>query len=107
MKSEKQVTTFGKQFYMNIIAEKDKELHDLRSEHRRELAEKDKTIAYYRKTAERATERKQRAIINAERRAKLNFSYAALLIAGMMIIPWFFWLIDLAAKTFWLWANGR
>lgn len=90
---------------LNIICEKDKKIDDLMFEHRRELAEKDKMIAYYRKAAEKATDRKQRAIRNAERRAKLNFSYAALILVGMAIIPWFFWFADTALKEFWLWAN--
>lgn len=91
--------------YLNIIAEKDKAISDIKFDCKRRLAEKDKTIAYYRKVAERATDRKQRAIINAERRAKLNFSYAALLIAGMAVIPWLLWFVDTALKNFWLWAN--
>jgi hypothetical protein len=91
--------------YWNIICEKDKKIDDLIFEHRRELAEKDKTIAYYRKTAEKATDRKQRAIRDSERRAKLNFSYAALILAGMALIPWFCWFVDTALKNFWLWAN--
>lgn len=86
-------------YYLNIIAEKEQE-------HARELAEKDKIIQYYAKHDALATERKKRAIINSERNAKLNFSYALLLFSGMMI-PWIFWLIDFAAKNFWLWANGR
>lgn len=91
--------------YMNIIAEKDKTISDIKFECRRKLAEKDKIIEYYRKTAEKATNRKQRAIRNAERRAKLNFSYAALILVGMAIIPWFFWFADTALREFWLWAN--
>jgi Flp pilus assembly protein TadB len=91
--------------YWNIICEKDKKIDDLIFEHRRELAEKDKTIAYYRKAAEQATDRKQRAIRDSERRAKLNFSYATLIIVGMAVIPWLLWLIDTALKSFWLWAN--
>jgi ferric-dicitrate binding protein FerR (iron transport regulator) len=99
------VTGHERMIYCNIIAEKDKQIEDMKFEHRRELAEKDKTIAYYRKTAEQATNRKQRAIKDAERRTRLNFSYAALLIAGMAVIPWVLWLIDTALKNFWLWAN--
>lgn len=91
--------------YLNIICEKDKKIDDLKFECRRKLAEKDKTIAFYRKTAELATDRKQRAIRDSERRAKLNFSYAALMIAGMAVIPWLLWLVDTALKSFWLWAN--
>lgn len=91
--------------YLNIIAEKDKAINDLKFECKRKLAEKDKMIAYYRKTAEKATDRKQRAIRDSERRAKLNFSYAALLIAGMAVIPWFCWFVDTALENFWLWAN--
>ena len=91
--------------YWNIICEKDKKIADLIFEHRRKLAEKDKTIAYYRKIAEQATDRKQRAIRDSERRARLNFSYAVLMIAGMAVIPWLFWFVDCAAKNFWLWAN--
>jgi hypothetical protein len=93
--------------YLGIIAEKDKHIEDMKFEHRRELAEKDKIIAYYRKTAEQATDRKQRAIKDAERKAKLTFSYAALIVAAMTVIPWVLWLCDFAAKNFWLWANGR
>lgn len=92
-------------YFMMQIAEKDKEIYDMKWEHKRELAEKDKSIEYYRKIAEQATDRKQRAIRNAERRAKLNLSYAALIITGMMVIPWLLWLVDQAAKSFWLWAN--
>ena len=91
--------------YWNIICEKDKEIDDLKWSHRQELAEKDKIIAYYQKTAELATNRKKQAIRNSERRAKLNFSYAALIFAGMMVIPWVLWLFDGAMKAFWLWAN--
>ena len=91
--------------YLNIIAEKDKAISDLKFECKRKLAEKDKMIAYYRKTAEKATDRKQRAIRNADRRAKLNFSYAALILVGMAIIPWFCWFVDTALKNFWIWAN--
>lgn len=91
--------------YLNIIAEKDKAINDLKFECRRKLAEKDKMIDYYRKTAEKATDRKQRAIRDSERRAKLNFSYAVLMIVGMAVIPWFFWFVDVALKEFWLWAN--
>ena len=91
--------------YWNIIAEKDKTIDDLKWEHAREIAEKDRMIAYYRRTAEKATDRKQRAIRDSERRAKLNLSYALLLLSGMTVIPWLFWFVDLAAKNFWLWAN--
>ena len=100
------VTGHERMIYCNIIAEKDKQIEDLHFEHKRELADKDKVIAYYRKTAETATDRKQRAIKDSERRARLNFSYAALLIAGMAVIPWVLWLIDTALKSFWLWSNG-
>lgn len=99
------VTGHERLIYCNIISEKDKQIEDMTFEHRRENAEKDKVIAYYRKIAEQATDRKQRAIRNAERRAKLNFSYAALILAGMMVIPWLMWIVDQAAKNFWLWAN--
>lgn len=99
------VTGHERLIYCNIITEKNKEIDDLKWSHRQELAEKDKIIACYRKAAEQATDRKQRAIKDAERRAKLNLSYAALLIAAMTVIPWLFWFIDLALKNFWLWAN--
>ena len=99
------VTGHERLIYCGIIAEKDKQIEDLKFEHRRELAEKDKAIAYYRKTAEQATGRKQRAIRDSERRAKLNLSYAALLLAGMAVIPWLIWFVDTALKNFWLWAN--
>lgn len=106
MKNQTTRTTgHERMIYLGIIAEKDKQIEDLKFEHRRELAEKDKIIAYYQKTAEQATDRKQRAIRNAERRAKLNLSYAALLITAMCVIPWVLWLIDTALKNFWLWAN--
>lgn len=91
--------------YLNIIAEKDKTISDIKFECRRKLAEKDKIIEYYRKTAEKATDRKQRAYRDSERRAKLNFSYAALILVGMAIIPWFCWFVDTALENFWLWAN--
>lgn len=108
MKNQTTRTTgHERMIYLGIIAEKDKQIEDLKFEHRRELAAKDKTIAYYQKTAEQATNRKQRAIKDAERRARLNFSYAVLIIAGMAVIPWLLWLIDTALKSFWLWANGR
>jgi ferric-dicitrate binding protein FerR (iron transport regulator) len=106
MNTEKKAFTGrDKMWYLAIIAEKDREIEDLKFEHKRELAEKDKVIEFYRKTAEKATDRKQRAIRNAERRAKLNLSYALLLIAGMAVIPWVLWLVDAAFKSFWLWAN--
>ena len=106
MKNQTTRTTgHERMIYLGIIAEKDKIIEDMKFEHRRELAEKDKIIAYYRKTAEQATDRKQRAIKDAERRAKLNLSYAALLVAGMAVIPWFCWFVDTALKSFWLWAN--
>ena len=92
--------------YCNIIAEKDKEIEDLNFEHRRELADKDKIIEYYRKMAEQATDRKQRAIRDSERRAKLNFSRAVLMIVAMAVIPWLIWFVDMAFKSFWLWGNG-
>jgi hypothetical protein len=92
-------------WYLAIIAEKDREIEDLKLEHRLEIAEKDKMIEYAMKTAQRATERKQRAIKDTERRAKLNLSYALLLIAAMCVIPWVLWLCDGAMKAFWLWAN--
>ena len=102
---KKTLTGRDKHFYLTIIAEKEKELDDLKLEHRLELVEKDKVIEFYRKTAEKATDRKQRAIRSAERRAKLNLSYAALILAGMAVIPWVLWLVDAAFKSFWLWAN--
>lgn len=91
--------------YWNMIAEKDKTIDDLKWEHARELAEKNELIRYYAKVAETATDRKKAAIRNAERRAKLNLSYAALLITAMCVIPWVLWLCDGAMKAFWLWAN--
>lgn len=100
MKNTNKLNNRDKLMYLNIIAE-------MQAEHARELAEKDELIAYYAKSAELAADRKRRAIRNAERRAKLNLSYAALLIAGMALIPWLLWLIDTAMKNCWLWANGR
>lgn len=106
MKNETtRITGHERMIYCNIIAEKDKEIDDLKWEHAREIAEKDRMIAYYRRTAEKATDRKQRAIRDSERRTKLNLSYALLLLTGMTVIPWLFWFVDLAAKNFWLWAN--
>ena len=102
---KKALTGRDKHFYLTIIAEKEKELDDLKLEHRLDLAEKDEVIAYYAKAAELAADRKRRAIRNAERRAKLNLSYAALILAGMAVIPWVLWLVDAAFKSFWLWAN--
>lgn len=91
----------------NEFAKYDMYITELQEEHRRELAEKDKMIRYYARHDELATERKKRAILNSERRAKLNFSYALLLVAGMCVIPWVLWLVDFAAKTFFLWSSGR
>lgn len=102
---KKTLTGRDKHFYLTIIAEKEKELDDLKLEHRLDLAEKDKAIAYYARMAELAVNRKKQAIRSAERRAKLNLSYAALILAGMAVIPWVLWLIDFAMKSFWLWAN--
>ena len=96
--SKRELTAGDKHFYLAYIA-------DMQAEHAKELAEKDKMIAYYAKTAELATARKKQAMRNAERKTKLNFSYAALLIAGMMVIPWLLWFVDTALKNFWLWAN--
>ena len=88
-----------KAFYLAYIAE-------LNADHAKALREKDELIAFYAKTAELATQRKKQAIRNAERKTKLNLSYAALLIAGMMIVPWALWLCDFALKYFWLWTQG-
>ena len=98
MKQTDKLNNRDKLMYLNIIAE-------MRADHARELAEKDEVIAYYAKAAELAADRKRRAIRNAERRAKLNLSYAALILAGMAVIPWVLWLVDAAFKSFWLWAN--
>ena len=100
MKNTDKLNNRDKLMYLNIIAE-------MQAEHAKELAEKDELIAYYAKAAELAADRKRRAIRNAERRAKLNLSYAALILAGMAVIPWVLWLFDGAMKAFWLWANGR
>ena len=81
------------------------ELATREAAHEAELKAKDEMIRYYARMAELATNRKKQAIRNSERRAKLNFSYAALILAGMTLIPWLFWFIDFAAKEFWLWAN--
>lgn len=106
MSTEQQkITLRDKKFYLEQIAERDKIIYDLKIEHKRELAEKDKIIQYYAKHDALATERKKRAIINSERNAKLNFSYAALILVGMAIIPWFCWFVDTALENFWLWAN--
>ncbi|MBQ1452755.1 MAG: hypothetical protein IIZ23_02180 [Ruminococcus sp.] len=99
MKHETTRTTgHERMIYLNMIAE-------LKAEHEKELRAKDEMIRYYARTAELATARKKQAIRSAERKAKLNFSYALLLITGMTVIPWLFWFVDLAAKNFWLWAN--
>ena len=105
MSPEKKLNNREVHFYLMQIAEKDKEIYDLKWEHKRELAEKDEVIAYYARMAELAVNRKKQAIRSAERRAKLNLSYALLLLTGMTVIPWLFWFVDLAAKNFWLWAN--
>ena len=104
---QQKITLRDKKFYLMEIAERDKIIYDLKIEHDIQIAEKDRTIAYYRKTAERATDRKQRAIRDSERRAKLNFSYAALILVGMAVIPWFCWFVDTALREFWLLTNGR
>ena len=98
MKQTDKLNNRDKLMYLNIIAE-------MQADHARELAEKDKVIAYYARMAELAVNRKKQAIRSAERRAKLNLSYALLLIAGMAVIPWVLWLVDVAFKSFWLWAN--
>lgn len=96
--SKTELRAGDKAFYLAYIAE-------LESDHEKALREKDELIAYYAKAAELAADRKRRAIRNAERRTKLNLSYAALILAGMMVIPWVLWLCDTAFKSFWLWAN--
>ena len=98
MKNTEKLNNREKMFYLNIIAE-------MQAEHARELAEKDKMIEFYAKAAERATDRKKAAIRNADRKARLNLSYAVLMIVGMLTIPWALWLFDGAMKAFWLWAN--
>lgn len=103
--NEKKLNNRDKHYFMMVIAEKDKEIYDLKWEHKKELEEKDKVIEFYRKNAERACDRKRKALRDYNRRIRLNFSWAILLIASMAIIPWFLWLIDLALKNFWLWAN--
>lgn len=96
--SKRELTAGDKHFYLAMIA-------DMKAEHERALREKNEMIRYYARAAETATRRKEQAIRNAERRAKLNLSYALLLIAGMALIPWALWLVDTAFKSFWLWAN--
>lgn len=91
----------------NEFAKYEQYIDELNAEHKRELAEKDKTISYFARTAEIATDRKKQAIRSADRRARLNLSYAVLMIVGMLIIPWALWLIDLAMKSFFLWTQGR
>lgn len=98
MKQTDKLNNRDKLMYLNIIAE-------MQADHARELAEKDEVIAYYARMAELAVNRKKQAIRSAERRAKLNLSYAALILAGMAVIPWVLWLVDVAFKSFWLWAN--
>ena len=98
MKQTDKLNNRDKLMYLNIIAE-------MQADHARELAEKDEVIAYYARMAELAVNRKKQAIRSAERRAKLNLSYAALILAGMAVIPWVLWLVDAAFKSFWLWAN--
>lgn len=99
MKNETtRVTGHERMIYLNMIAE-------LKAEHEKELRAKDEMLRYYARTAELATARKKQAIRSAERKAKLNFSYALLLITGMTVIPWLFWFVDAALKEFWLWAN--
>lgn len=90
----------------NEFAKYEQYIDELNAEHKRELAEKDKTISYFARTAEIATDRKKQAIRSADRRARLNLSYALLIIAGMTVIPWLLWLFDTAMKYFWLWGNG-
>lgn len=106
-KTKKTLTGRDKQFYLAIIADKDAEIYNLKEEHRRELADKDKTIHYWEKTAEKAIDRKNRAIRNAEQTMKVNLSWAALIVAAMLVVPYLFWFFDFAAKNFWLWSNGR
>lgn len=98
MKNTDKLNNRDKLMYLNKIAE-------MQYEHEQALREKNELIRYYAKAAELAADRKRRAIRNSERRAKLNFSYAALILAGMMVIPWVLWLFDGAMKAFWLWAN--
>lgn len=103
--TEKKLNCRDVHFYLMCLAEKDKEIEDLKWEHKKELEEKDKVIEYYRKTAERACDRKRKSIKDQERRIRSNFSWSILLIAAMAIIPWFLWFVDVALKNFWLWAN--
>lgn len=98
MKNTEKLNNRDKLMYLNKIAE-------MQYEHEQALREKDEMIRYYARAAETATRRKEQAIRNSERRAKLNLSYALLLIAGMALIPWALWLVDAAFKSFWLWAN--
>lgn len=104
METEKRVTGHERMIYMSIITEKDKEIDDLKAEHAKELREKEAMIKFYAKAAETAIDRKKQAIRSADRKARLNLSYALLILVGMTTIPWLLWLIDAAAKNFWLWA---
>lgn len=116
VKSEQKLNCRDKHFYMCLLAEKDKEIEDLKMhhyreiedlkwEHKKEIEEKNKTVELYRKNAEQAYASKRRVVKEDVRKIRLNFSWAVLIISGMAVIPWFIWFVDTCLKSFWLWAN--
>ena len=96
MKNANKLNCRDKMFYMNIIAQKDKEICEI-------IAEKDETIDYYRRAAEMATRSKHRAL---ERRDEQRRDIVAwgIFAVGMALS---LWLAGAAIHTFLLWSNGR
>lgn len=89
--------------YLNIIAEKDKEIAGIKNDCRQKLAEKNAVIDYYRRAAEQATRSKHRALNRQgeQRKDVIAWAVLALCVAGAV------WLTGAAVHTFILWASGR
>lgn len=78
--------------YLNAIAERDKL-----------IAEKDRLIDYYRRTAEIATERRIRERHDRSERRKDIIAWAVLaVLSGCVALPWALY----ALEEFWRWGNG-
>ncbi len=96
MKTEKKLNGRERVYLLNLIAEQN-------AAHEAEIAEKDRLIDYYRRTAEIATERRIRERHDRSERRKDIIAWAVLaVLTGCVALP-----ATLYALTqFWNWANG-
>jgi len=96
MNTEKKLNGRERVYLLNIIAEQN-------AAHEAELAEKDRLIDYYRRTAEIATERRIRERHDRSERRKDIIAWAVLaVLSGCVALPWALY----ALEEFWRWGNG-